>query len=115
MKDQSTLSLEMWRDLVAGLAQPGGPVGIVVRPDLYSRVLHEFIRTGTLNPAAQFVYYDHEQQEECLLFDDRILLIAYLRRKEQPAAWLDAVLRLERKEPETKRQREYSRMIGEDI
>lgn len=100
-QDRNNLTLAKIKEAMAKVKQPPGPIAFVFPIRLQAAVMAYFERSqgsdirvhlqsgvSTPNLAGMEVYFDHEQQIECLAFYDREGLRLYLNRMNDPTAWL---------------------------
>ncbi|MFN6460833.1 MAG: hypothetical protein RMZ41_003170 [Nostoc sp. DedVER02] len=87
-----SLNLDELKKLVDDFKQQPEPIpcGVVFRLALKEAIMNHFPKAddrGCLPIIGLPIYFDAQQQEDCLVFEDRELLIAYLNRDKDPQAW----------------------------
>jgi hypothetical protein len=86
------LTLDELKKLVDDFKQQSEPIpcGMVFCLALKEAIMNHFPKAddqSCLTIIGLPVYFDAQQQEDCLVFEDRELLIAYLNRDKDPHAW----------------------------
>jgi hypothetical protein len=88
-----TFSLTDLQKIVKDFRATTGPTpcGIVFRQALKEAILQKFQITESenlhLSPSSLPIFFDHQQAEDCIIFEDQDALSAYLDRQKNPERW----------------------------
>lgn len=93
---------EELRQVINNLTNDKSVVGYVVRPEIYSRL--EITKGEPWSPYLPImgrvaIYWDADQEEDCIQFTDERVLRLYLNRKEDPKAWGEYLAELLNRKP----------------
>lgn len=107
----SNLTLAEFDKILSKLdALPPLPAGITYNPRAY-----DSLRRAGQKMQYNFDFPDFDQQEDCLVFYDNVILRAYLERKAHPEAYIDALRRKTNGEPKHLRLRKWLELTGQDV
>lgn len=92
------LDIDELKSLVDKYKENSMPCGVVFKVSLRAEVIRKMpYRTpGSTNFNQLFsipIYFDDDQQEDCIVFEDSDLLYTYLNRQSDPYSWAKALVR----------------------